>query len=138
MDRAKLAAQLEIDEKRCRQIYVDTVGKVTGGVGRNLTDRGFSEDEIDLMLRNDIATAERELDHALPWWRSLNDARQNALANACFNLGINRLLGFKNALALLQAGRWDASAAEFLNSRWAGQVGDRAKRIADLIRKGEF
>ena len=138
MNAQRLAADLTIDEGRRPRIYVDTVGKVTGGVGRNLTDRPFSEDEMDLMLRNDIKGAEGDLDRRLPWWRQMSDARQNVLANMCFNLGIDRLLGFVNTLTLMKAGRYDAAAAEMLDSKWAKQVGDRAVRLAATMRKGEF
>jgi len=138
MNAQRLAADLTIDEGRRPRIYVDTVGKVTGGVGRNLTDRPFSEDEMDLMLRNDIKGAEGDLDRRLPWWRQMSDARQNVLANMCFNLGIDRLLGFVNTLTLMKAGRYDAAAAEMLDSKWAKQVGDRAIRLAATMRKGEF
>lgn len=138
MHHDKLAAQLSIDEGRKPRIYVDTVGKVTGGVGRNLTDRAFSDDEIDLMLKNDIAIVERELDQRLPWWRDMTEARQNVLANMCFNLGANRLLGFVNTLAMMKAGRYDAAALGMLDSQWAKQVGQRAIRLAAMMRKGEF
>lgn len=138
MDRAKLAAQLERDEGRKARMYLDSVGKWTGGIGRNLSDRAFSDDEINLMLSNDIDGVMRDLDRAVPWWRTLNDARSNALCNMAFQLGIDRLLGFKNFLMLLQAGRWDAAAAEALDSKWARQVPARAKRVTDMIRKGEF
>jgi lysozyme len=136
VNRTALSAQLTVDEGKRTRIYLDSVGKWTGGVGRNLSDRPFSDDEIALMLANDIAIAEHELDRALPWWRSMTEARQQALCNMCFNLGIDRLLGFKKALMFLQAGRWDAAATEFLDSKWAKQVGARADRIADAIRKG--
>lgn len=132
----KLKAQLVIDEGRRSRIYTDTVGKITGGVGRNLTDRPFSYDEIELMLENDITMAAKELDRVAPWWKTLNDARQNVLANMCFNLGAARLLGFKNFLAYAQAGRYDAAAGEMLNSTWAKQVGDRAQRLAKVMREG--
>jgi len=138
MNYEKLKVQLTIDEGRRSDIYVDTVGKVTGGVGRNLTERGFSDDEIDLMLLNDIALVERQLDKTLPWWRQMNDARQNVLANMCFNLGINRLLGFRNTLKDMQAGRYDLAAAGMLDSQWARQVGDRAARLAAVMVKGDF
>lgn len=138
MDRQKLMAQLIIDEGRRALSYVDTVGKITAGVGRNITDRPFSDDEIDLMLRNDVAGVERDLDKRLPWWRQMTPARQNVLANMCFNLGINRLLGFERTLTHMRAGRYDDAAREMLDSRWARQVGDRAKRLATLMRKGEF
>lgn len=138
MNRQKLAAQLSIDEDRRERIYIDTVGKVTGGVGRNLTDRGFSDDEIDLMLRNDIALVERELDEHLPWWRGMNEARQNVLANMCFNLGINKLRKFVNTLDAMQKGHYTAAAAGMLASLWARQVGDRARRLAAIMIKGDY
>jgi lysozyme len=138
MNREKLASQLTIDEGRRALIYLDSVGKWTGGVGRNLVDRPFSDDEIDLMLSNDIDLVERELDRRVPWWREMSDARQNVLANMCFNLGITRLLGFTKTLALMRAGRYDAAAQEMLDSKWAKQVGARAVRLAALMRKGEF
>jgi len=138
MDRKKLAAQLTIDEGRRALIYLDTEGKWTGGVGRNLTDRPFSDDEIDLMLKNDIVIAESDLDKHLPWWRQMSEARQQALANMTFNMGIKRVLGFKQTLNLMQACRYDAAALEMLDSKWAKQVGDRAKRLSELMRKGEF
>ncbi len=138
MDRIKLAKQLEIDELRSKKIYVDTVGKVTGGVGRNLTDRDFSDDEVDLMLQNDMNFVEKELDKKLPWWRGMTEARQNVLANMCFNMGMPRLLEFKNTLMMMQTKCYDAAAGEMLNSKWATQVGDRAKRLSAIMKSGEF
>jgi lysozyme len=41
--------------------YRDTVGKLTIGYGRNLDDRGISEDEAGFMLDNDIDLVVAEL-----------------------------------------------------------------------------
>ena len=133
----KLKAQLTIDEGRKKRMYLDTVGKWTVGVGRNISDRDFSDDEIDLMLSNDIELVERQLDIHLPWWRKMNDARQNVLVNMGF-MGIGKLLGFKNTLAAMLSGRFDDAAKGMLDSLWARQVGDRAKRLAEVMRTGEF
>lgn len=138
MDRHKLAAQLTTDEGRRALVYYDTEGKLTGGVGRNLTDRPFFDDEIALMLKNDIDLVEKDLDRRLPWWREMSEARQNVLANMCFNLGINRLMQFVKALDHMRARRYDDAAREMLASKWAKQVGARADRLAALMRKGEF
>ena len=138
MDLQKLERQLTLDEGRRAIVYLDTVGKLTGGVGRNLIDRPFFDDEIDLMLKNDIALVEQELDKHLSWWREMSDARQNVLANMCFNLGITRLRGFGKTLMHMRAGEYDAAAREMLDSKWAAQVGARAVRLAALMRKGEF
>ncbi len=136
MNNEQLAAQLVIDEGRKKRIYTDTVGKVTAGVGRNLTDRDFSDDEIDLMLSNDINMVCDQLDNALPWWKQLSDRRQQALANMCFNMGVTTLLKFKNSLQLLRIGSYAAAADAFMDSQWAKQVGQRAVRVTTMIREG--
>lgn len=132
----KLKGNLRRDEGIRGKAYMDTVGKITIGVGRNLTDVGLTDAEIDLLLTNDITRVALELDTNLPWWRQLDDDRQNALANMCFNLGINRLLEFHYFLKALKEERWADAVAELKNSRWAIQVGQRAIRIEAVIQGG--
>lgn len=136
MNRQALAAQLRIDEGVRNKLYQDTVGKWTGGVGRNFSDRAMSPALIQFMLDEDIDLAIDALDRNAPWWKSLNDARGTVLCNLCFNLGWPRLAGFKNMLAALQAGRYDMAANEMLSSLWAKQVGARAVRLAKIMREG--
>lgn len=138
MNIPKLIDQLSIDEGRKPRMYLDTVGKWTIGVGRNISDRALFEDEIDLMLKNDIKLIERQLDDNLPWWRQMTEARQNVLANMAFNLGITGLMGFVNTLTFMRSGRYDAAAAGMMSSKWAKQVGRRAERLAAIMRTGEF
>jgi lysozyme len=136
MNAQQLMAQLNIDEGRRKRIYPDTKGKITGGVGRNLSDRDFSEDEIDLMLQNDVRIVLQSLDKTYPWWRGMTEARQQVLANMTFNLGLPKLSAFKKFLAALQSGRWEMAADEMMNSQWASDVGDRAVRLAKHMREG--
>jgi len=138
MNREKLIAHLVQEEGKVNKPYRDTVGKWTAGVGRNLDDVGLSDDEIMYLLGNDINRVEKQLDTNLTWWRGMCDARQNALASMCFQLGISGLLAFKNSLQLLRNGQYSAAADEFLNSKWASQVPARAKRVTDMIRAGEY
>jgi len=135
-DIAKLEADLIRDEAFRGKPFTDTAGKLTVGYGRNLADVGISPAEALMLLRNDMATAELELDRGLPWWRGLSEPRQRALANMCFNLGLRRLMGFHRMLAALQARDYTLAAKEALDSKWADQVGNRAKRIAALIEEG--
>ena len=129
-----LIQDLRRDEGVKSYPYRDTEGILTIGVGRNLEDRGLSDEEIDLLLMNDLKWVVVDLDRNLPWWREMDSARQRALANMCFQLGITRLLGFKKMLSALEAGDFSAAAAEALDSRYAQQTPQRAERIAALIR----
>lgn len=134
--RHALDAQLTLHEGRRKRIYTDTVGKISGGVGRNLSDVGFSDDEIDLMLRNDIARAEDALDRAHPWWRKLDPIRQKVIVDMMFNLGPAGFAGFRNTILEIRAGDYADAARRMLQSKWARQVGVRARRLAEMMRTG--
>lgn len=136
MNRAALKEQLIVHEGLRLKPYQDTVGKATIGVGRNLDDRGISMHEAMLMLDHDIDDVEADLDRVMPWWRSLSEARQLVLADMCFNLGVARLTAFKNTLAAMKAGDYEAAADGMLASRWASQVGKRAQKLAKAMREG--
>ena len=133
-----LAADIERDEGRRRTAYLDTVGIWTVGVGHARVPAGtvWTDDEIDRVLASDIAAVIASLDNRLPWWRTLDDARQDVLVNMAFNLGIKGLLGFKNSLADIKAGRFESAAKRMLQSRWSKQVGARATRLATQMRTG--
>lgn len=129
-----MRAELIRDEGLRLRLYKDTVGKITIGIGRNLDDVGISKDEAYLMLDNDIQRTSDSLDKNLPWWKTLDEVRQRVILNMAYNLGINSLLGFKNTLAAIQAGRYNDAADGMLASKWATQVGDRATRLAKMMR----
>lgn len=144
MDRDRLKAQLKRDEgtgkmKDGRLMpYVDTVGKVTIGWGRNLTDRGISYGEANELLENDLDTAIRECLFAFPWFEHLDVARQAVLVNMCFNLGLTKLKGFQQTLRLMAEGHYEEAAVTMLQSRWAEQVGNRALRLSEQMRTGKW
>ncbi len=131
-----LKKDLRRDEGVRLKPYLCTAGKMTIGVGRNIEDMGITDLEADYLLENDIQRVVSELDTALSWWRDLSGQRQEALINMCFNMGIRRLLTFRKMLGALESGRYDAAATEALNSKWARQVGARAKRIAAVLKEG--
>ena len=118
--------------------YEDSVGKVTIGYGRNLTDRGISETEARYLLMNDIQDHLSELRKALHWFDSLDEVRQEVLANMAFNLGVPGLLKFKNTLSAVHDGNYTTAAHGMLDSKWASQVGHRAVELAKMMETGEY
>ena len=135
-DLAALRQQLRRHEGVRLRPYTDTVGKLTIGVGRNLADRGISEDEADYLLDNDIWLVEEAL-RRYDWFLALSDVRQNVLLNMGFNMGVPRLLVFMRLISALRAGDYWRAAVEMLDSQWAKQVGSRAVELANQMRTGE-
>ena len=116
--------------------YIDTVGKCTIGVGRNLTDRGLTVEEVELLFETDFRLAKHILDIWLADWQSYPASVQMALLSMAFNLGGPRLSGFVKMRAALIDHDYEEAARQALDSRWAKQVGSRADEIAKLIGEG--
>jgi lysozyme len=135
---SRLKAQLTTDEGNRAKPYPCSEGKLTIGVGRNLDDRGLRPDEIQLMLSNDIAESAVECRKLFRNFDRMSEVRQEVLVNMAFNLGFNRLSGFKKLIAAIHASDWSMAAVQMLDSKWAQQVGKRAQRLAAAMQSGEF
>lgn len=139
MNRDKLVSQLIQDEGYRGAAYLDSLGFLTIGIGRMIDSKkggGISLEEAKYLLNNDINSVNTQLTSALPWLKSLDDARQNVLLNLAFNLGVPGLLKFQKTLDYVKRGDYKKASQEMLNSTWADQVGDRAKRLSKVMETG--
>ena len=137
----KLLAMLKRHEGVESHAYECSEGKITVGVGRNIDAEGgigLSDEEIDFLLQNDIERCIVELSSEYDWFADLDDTRKDAMVDIAFNLGITRLRLFKRALAAMAEGNYKQAATEFLDSKWAKQVGGRALELTDMISSGEY
>lgn len=129
---------LILHEGKTNKAYKDTVGKLTIGIGRNLDDRGLRDSEVMFMLDNDIAEVTEELKQRLPWTERLDPVRKTVLQDMLFNLGWPKLAEFKNTLGRIERGEYEKAAVAMLQSKWASQVGNRAKRLASMMHFGSW
>tara|TARA_R110000868_G_scaffold95522_3_gene262644 strand:+ start:8295 stop:8708 length:414 start_codon:yes stop_codon:yes gene_type:complete len=130
-----LRSDLQRDEGLKLKPYLCPAGKLSLGYGRNLDDVGITQDEAMAMLDNDIDRVNAQLAKALPWLETKSPDVQRAIANMTFQMGIGALLKFKKMLAALQARDYNAARREALDSAWAKQTPQRAKRVTDLFKE---
>ena len=138
MNKSKLAEQLKKHEGLRLKPYTDTVGKLTLGIGRNLADKGITEQEALFLLNNDVDYFYGQLNKKLDWFKNLDDCRQNVLVNMAFNLGVAGLLSFKSMLEECKNEQYNFASIEMLNSKWAKQVGDRSLELSRQMLTGEY
>lgn len=99
----------------------------------------WSDDKISETLDADIAKATVECQARFaPWFQHLNSARQAVIVGMVFQMGIGRVLGFRQALACMERNDFEQAAAEMLDSAWAKQTPRRAQRMAEMMRTGEW
>jgi lysozyme len=137
MDRQRLCQQLRLHEGVEHKPYKCTAGYLTIGVGRNIEERGLSDDEIDFLLDNDVQIVVDELGRTYDWFFDLSEVRQRVIADMVFNLGLPRFSQFKNMIAAIEAEDYVQASNEMMDSRWAEQVGLRASRLAEMMETGE-
>ena len=157
-DRTKLIEKLILHEGMVLNVYQDTLGIDTIGIGRNLEDRGISKEELDAMdipnietvyqygitevdavylAENDVQIVEEELLRAHPCVDRLDAVRQLVLVDMAFNMGVPRLCKFKKMWAAIHEDDFSTAAKEMLDSRWATQVKSRSDKLANMMHNGE-
>jgi len=157
--RNDLLDKLIVSEGLKLQVYKDTLGIDTIGIGRNLEDRGITKEELDWMdipnigivyemgiteadavylATNDVQIVEGELLRAHSCVEQLDSVRQLILVDMAFNMGVPRLCKFKMMWAAIHDEDYPTAAKEMLNSRWASQVKGRATKLANAMHNGEF
>lgn len=134
MDLTQVRKRLVEHESLELMPYTCTAGKLTIGVGRNLTDRGISHETAMQMLDEDIDIVLGELQQAIPGWDNLRWNYKEALVDLAYNMGVPRLMLFRKMLSAIEADDPEKAAAELLDSRYAQQVGKRAENICALLR----
>ena len=141
------------------EVYQDSLGIDTIGIGRNLEDRGISDEELEdmgiasidhvysfgiteadaiLLAENDVQIVEKELLDAHPCIAGLDAVRQLVLMDMAFNMGVPRLCKFKKMWAAIHDEDFTTASKEMLDSRWANQVKSRSTKLAHAMYSGQM
>jgi len=127
---------LELNEGLKLKPYVDTVGKVTIGLGRNLTDRGITRAEAFMMARTNVEEEIQNLLLSDSYITLMDPVRQAAVIDLAYNLGISKWRQFRRTRDHLAAGEYELAAEDLMDSKWFRQVGLRGPRIVKMIVTG--
>lgn len=156
MNLQKLTTSLTIDEGDKLTPYRDSRGLWTVGIGRCLEsnapmtaewkwllDNGaikiaLTEEGSQFLFANDVRMAMAQIKTRCDFWDRLDDLRQNILIEMCFQLGIDRLLGFNKMFAAMRIGDFTSAAKEGLDSAWAKQTPNRANKLMNSLKTGEW
>jgi lysozyme len=158
-DRRNLITKLINHEGMVLNVYQDSLGIDTIGIGRNLEDRGITDEELAYLdfpsidavyehgvteadarylAENDVQIVEDELLRAHPCVDRLDSVRQLILVDMAFNMGVPRLCKFQKMWNAIHEEDFANAAKEMLDSRWAVQVKSRAVKLANAMHNGEF
>jgi lysozyme len=156
MSHSDLLESVERNEGYRAVPYKDTEGLYTFATGRCLETNPLTGEEWRHLLETNQLSVSiskagadwlkvRQIDETemecmrvfADFWPELDEVRREALIEMGYQMGMDRLLGFKKMLAAIRSKNWPVVNAEALDSRWARQTPERAKRTARQLAKGE-
>lgn len=152
---------LTFDEGVRNDLYKDTLGYWTIGIGHLVTksankneaiailDKNFgrattgnlTDTEVKQLFNEDIQSVVNQIKRnatVSEVYESLDANRQMAMTNFAFQLGVTGVAGFTNSLKLLKEKKWDEAAVNLKKSRWFSQTPNRANRVIEVFRTGTF
>jgi GH24 family phage-related lysozyme (muramidase) len=143
--RIRLKEELISDEGCVLKVYKDHLGYETVGVGHLIleTDEEYgqgvgypiTQTRADELLFYDLNTVLDECEtHFHQNWSIWPEEVKLIIANMAFNLGITKLKKFQLMLSAINAEDYITASEEGLNSKWAKQVYNRAKRLMNRLR----
>ena len=156
MNRDRLTESIKAHEGYRVEPYRDHLGKWTGGTGHLLQDiplQGVQAETVgellDALSSPDLHATwlENDIDVAIAGARdwlapsnfdALDDVRQEVCAEMAFQMGAAGVAKFQKTGALIVTGNYVDAGDEMLDSRWAHQTPERAARLAERMRTGQY
>ena len=151
----ELYEQIALHEGKKPKVYKDTKKKRTIGIGFNLDEPsnrkkaealGFnvqdmlsgkkvlSEKEMQMLYNESVKQAADDVNAYLPKAGRHPIAVKKVLLDMAFNLGRTKLNDFEEMKKALLERDYNRAADEMIDSDWYRQVGNRSKKLVDMMR----
>lgn len=109
----------------------DTLGFDTIGYGIELP---LVKEEAALVLEYRLKAKIKELETKEPFVNKLPLEKQEILAEMCYQMGVVAVLKFKKMWAALREFDYETAGVQMLDSTWAVQTPNRAKKLSQMMR----
>ena len=140
MDMQRLLKSVRDHEGYRNKVYLDTLGERTVGVGHLCVedfwedDKEYDEEFLMEILEKDLENAISGAEELLKGY-NLPSLANEIVVEMVFQLGKTGVSKFHNFLSALRDDppQWLTASEEMLDSRWAKQTPNRAKKMSELM-----
>ena len=129
----ELLKAIKLSEGFRDRVYKCTEGYDTIGYGFAIKDLVMDEDIAEMILRRKLDTLIDRVNKRFKWVSELPVEAQDVIYEMCFQLGITGVSKFKKTLAYLENFEYKMASKEMLDSKWARQTPNRAKKLSNII-----
>ena len=115
------------------RVYKCTEGYDTIGYGFAIKDLVMDEDIATMILERKVGDIKLIVNQKIPFIKDLPEKVQDVLYEMYYQMG-NSLWKFKKTIQFLRLNEFENAAIEMLDSRWAKQTPNRAKKLSDIVK----
>jgi len=112
--------------------YLDTEGVITFGHGLTY----ITEQESEYIVQQRVYHILSHLYSTYDWMIKLSENRKIAIISMVYQLGFTGFSKFKKMIKAIEEENWEKAKKEGLDSKWAKQTPERAKRQMEMLLRG--
>ena len=143
MNRERLLKSVKEHEGFRSKVYLDTLGKRTVGYGHLCVEDHWEDDKeyewgyLEEILHNDLREAIAGADELIEQHncKDLEGQAKEVVVEMIFQLGKTGVSKFKKMWEALSEYNYIGASFEMLDSKWANQTPNRAKKMAALMKE---
>ena len=131
---SELLEAVKLSEGFRDRVYKCTEGYYTIGYGFAIKDLIMDEDIAEMILRRKLDSLIDKADKKFIFLKNLPVVVRDVIYEMCYQMGVTGVSKFKKTLAYLENNEFKMAAKEMLDSRWARQTPNRAKKLSEIVK----
>ena len=128
-----LKASIKQHEGYVGIVYKDSLGIDTIGYGFAIKDLELDEDICDIILDRKLKDLNDRIKIKFDWYKYMPPKIKDIVTEMCYQLGVTGFSKFRKTIAYLQNKEWKNASVEMLDSKWAKQTPNRAKKMSEIV-----
>ena len=114
--------------------YKCTEGFDTICYGFAIKDLVLGEDICDMILERKVAELKLRIQQKFPFYEDMPEAVQDVIVEMCYQMGVSGFSKFRKTIDHFMRKDYKSASEEMLDSRWAKQTPNRAKKLSDYVK----
>ena len=128
-----LIENIKESEGFVEHVYNDSLGIPTIGYGFAIKDLILDEDIAEEILLRKVKALALRVQNKFDWFNTAPDIIKEVVIEMCYQLGLGGFSKFKKTISYLEKENYLEASKEMLDSKWAKQTPNRAKKLSKIV-----